>query len=102
MTIQARRAPLAGRAVKTARLEVRVTTDQKRLLEDAAAVAEQSVSEFVLASAHSAANEILADRTRFVLSPEAWSAFSDALSRPPRQLPRLAELLSSPSVLDAE
>ena len=102
VTIQTTPVDRSGRAAKTARLDLRVTPEQKRHLEEAAALAEQSVTEFVVASARSAANEILADRTRFVLSPDQWTAFMDAIDRPPRYLPKLASLLSSPSVLDAE
>jgi len=54
------------------------------------------------AIAQVAAHDVLADRTRFALAPEQWAAFSAAIDRKPRALPRLATFLSTPSVLDQE
>ena len=91
---------VAHRAPKSARLELRVTPDQKHLLEEAAAVRARTVSEFVIETASTAAHDVLADRTRFVLSPEKWDALTAALDRPVRVLPDLVALLAEPSVLD--
>ena len=91
-----------ARTPKSARVEVRVSADQKRMFEEAAALTEQTVSEFVTASARSAAQVILADRTRFTLRPDQWTAFVDAIERAPRRLPQLAALLAEPSVLEGE
>jgi hypothetical protein len=41
-----------------------------------------------------------ADQTLFVLSDEQWRAFTEALDRPARHLPRLEKLLREPSVLE--
>jgi uncharacterized protein (DUF1778 family) len=87
---------------KGARLNFRVREEQKAVLEEAAALSGRSLTEFVLASAQSAANDILADRSRFILPAEQWHAFVAALERPPRELPRIATLLASPSMLAAE
>jgi uncharacterized protein (DUF1778 family) len=60
------------------------------------------MTEFVVQSAEVAAQEVLADRTRFVLAPEEWEAFSTAIDNEPRVLPRLAAFLTTPSVLERE
>jgi len=93
---------LPGRPVRSARLHFRVREEQKTILEEAAALSGRSLSDFVIASAQSAANDILADRTRFVLPPEQWEAFAAALEGPPRELPKIAALLSESSVLGLE
>jgi uncharacterized protein (DUF1778 family) len=90
------------RTAKRARLDLRVSPEQKHLFEEAAATTQQSMTEFVVQSAEVAAHDVLADRTRFVLGPERWAAFSAAIERKPRALPRLATFLSTPSVLDQE
>jgi uncharacterized protein (DUF1778 family) len=90
------------RATKSERLDLRVSPDQKHLFEDAAAVTDRTLTDFVVQSASVAAHDVLADRTRFVLSPVAWKAFSAALDREPRYLPRLATFLAEPSVVDSE
>ena len=47
-----------------------------------------------------AANQALADRTRFELGPEAWAEFCDVLDRPVVSKPRLRKLLIEPGLLD--
>jgi uncharacterized protein (DUF1778 family) len=83
---------------RTARLDIRLTPEDERMLQAAAAAARQSVSEFVLESALARAAETLADRTRFGLNAEQWKAFLTALDAPPRDLPRLERLFREPSV----
>ena len=95
-------APRPARSARSSRLHFRVHDEEKALLEEAAALSGRSLTDFVLSSARSAANDILADRTRFVLSAEEWDAFAAALERPPRELPKIAALLSEPSVLDTK
>lgn len=87
---------------KTERLDIRVTSSQKTLLEDAAAATSRSVSDFVTEAATVAANDAMADRTQFALRAEEWAAFSAALDQEPRYLPRLGAFLGSRSVLDLE
>ena len=91
-----------ARAAKRARLDLRVTAEQKHLFEEAASAADQTMTEFVLQSAEVAARGVLADRTRFLLAPEQWDEFSAATDRKPHVLPRLAAFLTTPSVLDQE
>lgn len=88
------------RVVKSSRLELRITPEQKNLLEEAAAAGARSVTDFVLESASAAAHDVLADRSRFVLSPEKWSELSAAMDRPARIMPDLATFLAEPSVLE--
>ena len=85
---------------RTAKLDLRLTPEDKRTLQAAAAASRRSVSEFVLESALVRAEETLADRTRFVLNAEQWKAFLDALDSPPRELPRLERLFQEPSVIE--
>jgi uncharacterized protein (DUF1778 family) len=66
---------------KSERIDVRASTPVKQLLQEAARVAHKSVSEFLLDAGINAANQTLADRTRFELSPEAWLAFQTALNQ---------------------
>jgi uncharacterized protein (DUF1778 family) len=54
----------------------------------------------VLDSAFQRAAETLPDRTRFDLSAKQWSQLQGLLDAPPRGLPRLAKLLTKPSVFE--
>ena len=82
------------------RLAVRISPEQRSLLSEASRTQEKTITEFVLSAATRAAEDVLADRRRFVLAEPEWAAFLAALDRPPRDLPRLRKLLATPSVLD--
>jgi uncharacterized protein (DUF1778 family) len=82
------------------KLDLRLTPSAKRTLQIAARAARRSVSEFVLESALSRAEETLPDRQRFGLNATQWAAFQAALDAPPQPAPRLAKLLNKPSVFE--
>jgi uncharacterized protein (DUF1778 family) len=82
------------------KLDLRLTPTAKRLLQTAALAADRTVSEFVLESALTRAEETLPDRRRFGLTAGQWKAFQAALDAAPRPAPRLAKLLKQPSVFD--
>jgi uncharacterized protein (DUF1778 family) len=82
------------------KLDLRLTPSAKRVLQIAAKAARQSVSEFVVESALSRAQETLPDRQRFDLNARQWAAFQAALDAPLQPTPRLARLLNEPSVFE--
>jgi uncharacterized protein (DUF1778 family) len=82
--------------IKEQRLQIRVDSQRKQLLERAADVAHQNLSTFVLGAASRHAEEVLAERPVIELSPQAAKAFSDALAQPARVNERLAEALDRP------
>jgi uncharacterized protein (DUF1778 family) len=84
---------------KTERIDVRASVPVKQLLQEAARVSHKNVSEFLLDVGVVAANQTLADRTRFELSSDNWDAFQAALDRPVGAKPKLKRLLSEPGVL---
>ena len=57
---------------KSERLDLRVTSDQKRLLQQAATLKGETVSDFVLSSAMASADEALLDQRVFLLEPEVF------------------------------
>ncbi|EHN10796.1 hypothetical protein PAI11_23480 [Patulibacter medicamentivorans] len=82
---------------RTTRLEIRTTPEERQLLDRAVDAEGTDLTTFVLAHTTDAARRVLADRDRFVLSPEAaaaWDALNDA---PARDLPSLRALLDRPS-----
>jgi len=84
---------------KSERIDVRASTPVKQLLQQAARVAHKNVSEFLLDAGIVAANQTLADRSRFELNADQWLAFQTALDRPVRAKPKLTKLLSEPGLL---
>jgi len=89
-------------ATRSEKLDLRLTPEAKRVLNEAAKSARRSVSDFVLESALARAEETLPDRQRFGLDAERWDAFITALEAPQRPMPRLQRLLTEPSVFERE
>jgi len=84
----------------TTRINLRVAPTTKKLLKSAAKLRKNSLTDFVLNSSTTAAENILADQTRFVLPPDKWAAFNAALDAPPKELPALKRLFEKPSVFE--
>src|SRR5512139_1736340 len=94
---------LARRAQpKTDRLELRLEPRQRELLDSAARATGVSTSGFVLEHATAAAQQVLADRTIFVLPGEHWEAFVELVDRPEQPVEALAAFLARRSVLEPE
>ena len=84
---------------KSERIDVRASIPVKQLLQEAARAAHKNVSEFLLDAGIIAANQTLADRSRFELPPEQWQAFQAALDQPTAPKPNLKKLLTTPGLL---
>ena len=74
---------IARRPRKEERLEARVTPDQKRFIEYAAALRGTSVTEFVVASAQAAATSTIRDFDILRLRDQAREVFIKAVLNPP-------------------
>lgn len=74
---------MAVQEAKTERVQMRVDPAAKRLLERAAALANTTVSAFVVSNALEAADRLIRDRERLVVSEQDWNLFFDALVNPP-------------------
>jgi uncharacterized protein (DUF1778 family) len=92
---------MPAHSARTTKLDLRLSPEAKRTLNAAARASNRSVSQFVLDSALSRAEETLPDRQRFDLNAEQWEAFMTALDAPTRDTPRLRRLLQEPSIFDA-
>lgn len=72
---------ISGR-VRGERLETRVTADQKRLIEHAAALQGRTVTDFVLTSVQDAARRAIEEHQNLELSVRDGQAFVQALVEP--------------------
>jgi len=91
---------MAGHTIRTTKLDLRLSPEAKRVLTEAARVSHTTVSQFVLESALTRADETLLERQRFELDAPRWTAFMAALDAPPRELPRLRRLFEEASPFD--
>ncbi len=90
------------RTNRTEKLDLRLSKSAKQALQAAATAARKSVSEFVLETALSEAEDLPVDRRVFTLDDQQWEAIATALDAPSRRPPRLERLFREPSVFDAE
>jgi uncharacterized protein (DUF1778 family) len=82
------------------KLDIRISPDAKRLLQEAARERHTTISQFVIDSALGAAHDVLAERTRVGLGSKQWARFMKALDAPPRRHARMERLLREPTVFD--
>ena len=79
----------ARRRGKVARLEARISPEQKRLFERAADLQGRSLTEFVVRSAQEAAQEAIREHELISLTARDTKAFVNALLKPPAPRSRL-------------
>jgi uncharacterized protein (DUF1778 family) len=87
---------------KSRRIEIRVSERERALEEAAAQATGESLSEFVRRAAHSEAQRILEERTRFLVDDDGARRFLEALERPVGNEAGLRRLVEHPSVLRVE
>ena len=75
-------------------MPIRVRRADRDLIDRAAGLLGKSRSEFVLETARREAQTVLGDQTVFQLDAKQWKAFNTALDAPPKDNPRLRELLT--------
>lgn len=89
-------------ARKERRINLRASENDAQAIARASALTGLSVSAFILSSATERAERTLAEMRHFELDPKQWQAFTSALDRPARRIPRLRRLLQEPSILDRQ
>ena len=94
--------PSTLKAPRTRRLNLRTSVQQEELMRRGAQQCGESLTDFIIRSACSEAEQALADQRRFSLNPEQWDSFVAALDRPVQPKPRLRRLFTEPSVLEKQ
>ena len=76
---------------RSARLEARISAEQKTVLQQAAALSGRTLSEFVVASAQEAARRVIQEHENIRLSRAEQIAFVTTLLKPPAPNKRLRQ-----------
>jgi uncharacterized protein (DUF1778 family) len=87
-------------ALKQAKVQLRLSAEQKEAITRAARLRQTTLSNFLLENGYSAAQQVLAEQVHFALPPDRWQAFCAALDAPPRDIPALRNLLTEPGIFD--
>lgn len=74
-------------------INLRIESQTRRLIDDAAAVLGKTRTEFMIESARRQAVDVLLDQRLLVLGPAHFDAFMQALDNPPPPGPKLRSLL---------
>jgi uncharacterized protein (DUF1778 family) len=88
--------------MRSERLEVRTTKDERALIDRAVAEQGTDLTEFVIANLTVAARRVLADRTEFALDAESGAVWEAINGRRARDLPGLRRLMERPSPFSSE
>lgn len=90
----------ATQTTRDSRIDLRVNSAQKALLESAAASQGKSLSDFVIGASTEAAQLALADQNRFTMPEAQMTSFIAQLEAEPRDIPELRALFARKSVFE--
>ena len=85
-------------ATRSQRIDVRVTEEQNAIIREAAAVAGQTVTAFLLSAAEERARSLLDERRHLVMSHATFVQFAAALDAPAEPVPAMRELFDLPRI----
>lgn len=88
-------------APKREALNMRITPDERNLIDRAAAVRGLTRTDFILAAARAAAEETLVDAALVRATPEAFAEFVARLDAPPAPNARLMRTMRTPAPWDS-
>ncbi|TAE81576.1 MAG: DUF1778 domain-containing protein [Alphaproteobacteria bacterium] len=88
---------LSHGAAKDALINMRIHSGMRDFIDRAAQVSGKDRSDFMLEAAYEKAEEVLLNRTTFILSDEQWDAFNALLDNPPQPNDKLRTLLATPA-----
>lgn len=76
-------------ALKKQRIDLRLTDEDKSMIEEAAAMTNQSITQFMVTSASERAAEVIEQHRRLILNEASWNQVMEAISHPPAPNDRL-------------
>lgn len=70
-------------ALKKQRIDLRLSDEDKSLIEEAAAMTNQTITQFMVNSASARAAEVIEQHRRLILNEASWNQVMDAICNPP-------------------
>jgi uncharacterized protein (DUF1778 family) len=83
------------------RIDVRVSAEHDAMIREAAALAGQTVTGFLLDAAQDRAREVIDERRDLVMSRAMFARFAEALDAPGEPVPELLEIFRLPRIPEA-
>jgi uncharacterized protein (DUF1778 family) len=91
---------MATRQQKTEKFDIRLSQQEEAVIRQAASLQRTNPTNFIRQQAVVAAEAVVHDQTRFVVTDEQWSLIERALNRPAKILPKLKKRLARPDDWD--
>lgn len=82
-------------ALKKERVELRVTSEEKRALEEAALLSNTTVSRFIAETVAQKVESVIAEQKRLIVAHEQWEDVMSALQNPAEPTELMKEILGS-------
>lgn len=79
-------------APKNKRIDLRLNEEDKNLIEEAAAITNLSISQFMINIASERASEIVNHHRRLILNEHSWNLVQNAINNPPAVNNRLKQV----------
>lgn len=95
-----KRAAAATAPARTPMLSIRMDVETRELVDQAASLAGQNRTDFMITVLREKAIEVILDRRLFLLNDADWDAFTKHLDEPPAPNAKLKALLSRTPVWD--
>jgi uncharacterized protein (DUF1778 family) len=85
---------MAVRQQKTEKFDIRLSQQEEAIIKRAASLQRTNPTNFIRQQAVVAAEAVVHDQTRFVVTDEQWRLIEQALNRPAKVLPNLKKRLA--------
>lgn len=76
-------------ALKKQRIDLRLSDADKSMIEEAAAMTNQTITQFLVSSASERATEVIERHRRLLLNEASWNQVMDAIENPPKPAEKL-------------
>lgn len=93
---------MSEKHLKTEKFDIRLSEEEQDLIKQAAKLRRVTPTSFVREQAVVAAEGIIHDQTKFVLTSKQWQELDAAFAEAPRVLPNLKRKLAKPDAWDDE
>jgi uncharacterized protein (DUF1778 family) len=85
-------------SARSHRIDIRVSAELDNIIREAAALAGQTVTGFLLDAAQDRARQVLDERRDLVMSKATFARFAEALDAPGEPVPELVDLFALPRI----
>jgi uncharacterized protein (DUF1778 family) len=91
-----------AKKLKTEKIDIRISEEELSLIKHAAKFRRTTPTSFIREEALAAAESVIQDQRRFILTDAQWQTLEEAFSQPAKVLPNLKAIMADPEEWDEE